>query len=493
MKFSTTFLLMAAALINAVFSKTAEEWKSRSVYQIITDRFARTDGDDTPCTDLTKYCGGTFKGIENNLDYIQGMGFDAIWISPVVANTPDGYHGYWASDLYSINEKFGTPEELKQLIDECHSRDIWIMVDVVANHMGYVDNFNFSNIIPFNDARYYNNYKSCDDIDFGYQPDVELCWLSGLPDLDQNNPYVRKTLIEWAKDFVRTYDIDALRIDTVPHVAKSFWAEFTKEVGVYTIGEVLNFNLPYLASYQGAVDGVLNYALYSTLRYTFQAGGSMDSIQHYYDGAHSTWADISVLGNFINNHDNPRFLAHSGNVAAFKSALAFTLSSVGIPMVYYGDEQAYGGGQDPLNREPLWTNMNSDSEIYGFLKTINEFRKETKYWAMDQTQRYSDASFYAFTRGQYFFAFTNSLDYQSRSISYHNYPEGTVLCNILFQGDCVEVKNGEFPVVLLNGETKIFVPMFNDKQADAEKESQWDGIAMAIGSSAFTGARSMGF
>ena len=152
--------------VTLVFSKTAEEWKSRSVYQIITDRFAKTDGDSTPCSDLTKYCGGTFKGIQNNLDYIQGMGFDAIWMSPVVANTPDGYQGYWASDLYNINEKFGTAEELKELVEECHNRDIWIMVDIVANHMGYVDDFNFQEIIPFNDIKYYNPYRSCDDIDF---------------------------------------------------------------------------------------------------------------------------------------------------------------------------------------------------------------------------------------------------------------------------------------------------------------------------------------
>jgi len=493
MKHFLSILLFSTLLILNTEARTAEEWKSRSVYQIITDRFAKTDGDATPCNDLYRYCGGTFQGILNNLDYIEGMGFNAIWISPVVENTEGGYHGYWAKNLYKINENFGTAEELKELIRTCHSRDIWVMIDVVANHMGYTDNGDYSSIIPFNDVKYYNPYRHCDEIDFNHQPDVETCWLNGLPDLDQANPEVKDLLIDWAKDFVRTYDVDALRIDTVPHVAKSFWAEFTKKVGVYTIGEVLNFNLPYLASYQGAVDGVLNYALYSTLRYTFQSGGSMDSIQHYYDGAHSTWADISILGNFINNHDNPRFLAHSGNVAAFKSALAFSIASVGIPMVYYGDEQAYGGGQDPLNREPLWTNMNAESDIYHFLKTINEFRKETKFWAMDQVQRYSDSNFYAFTRGNYFFAFTNSLDYQSRSISFHNYPEGTTLCNILYQGDCVEVKNGQFPVVLLNGETKIFVPMFNDQQADAEKESTLEGLAMAIGSSTLTGARSMGF
>jgi alpha-amylase len=264
--FSTFFFLLSSSLLlTSIYARTAEEWKSRSVYQIITDRFAKTDGDSTPCDDFGNYCGGTFKGILNNLDYIQGMGFDAIWISPIVANTPGGYHGYWTSNLYEINENFGTPEELIELIQTCHARDIWVMVDVVANHMGYVENEDFSSIVPFSDISYYNTYKHCDEIDFAHQPSVESCWLNGLPDLNQNNRFVRDTLLSWATDFVQAYDIDALRIDTVPHVSKDFWQDFSKAAGVYTIGEVLNFDLPYLASYQGSMDAVLNYALYSTL------------------------------------------------------------------------------------------------------------------------------------------------------------------------------------------------------------------------------------
>jgi len=221
-----TLLLALTILSPVAFTKTAEEWKSRSVYQIITDRFARTDASTAQCKDLGDYCGGTFKGIQNNLDYIQGMGFDAIWISPIVANTPKGYHGYWVSNLYEINEEFGTLEEFKELVKACHDRDIWVMVDIVANHIGYVDNSDYSSIVPFDDASYYNPYIDCATVDQNDGPAFEKCWLSGLPDLDQNVPFVRDTLIEWISDFVQTHDIDALRIDTVPHVSREFWAEF---------------------------------------------------------------------------------------------------------------------------------------------------------------------------------------------------------------------------------------------------------------------------
>ena len=99
--------------------------------QILTDRFAKSGGDaNAPCGDLSDYCGGTFQGILDKLDYIQGLGANAIWISPIPEQTDKGYHGYWQKNLYGINPHFGTSSDLKRLITECHQRDIWVMLDV---------------------------------------------------------------------------------------------------------------------------------------------------------------------------------------------------------------------------------------------------------------------------------------------------------------------------------------------------------------------------
>lgn len=185
------FLLYLSILFfPQVLSKTAEEWKSRSIYQIVTDRFARTNNSDTPCSNFNDYCGGTFKGIQNNLDYIQGMGFDAIWISPVIANTERGYHGYWTSNLYEINPHFGTKQDLHDLIEACHARDTWVMVDIVANHMGYVDDFNYTSIVPFSKVEHYNPYLECPGAEVDDQDIKEACWLYGLPDLNFTNTFV---------------------------------------------------------------------------------------------------------------------------------------------------------------------------------------------------------------------------------------------------------------------------------------------------------------
>ena len=84
------------------------------------------------------------------------MGFDAIWISPVVENIDGGYHGYWASHWEKMNPHFGDENDLKNLVDECHKRDIWVMVDVVANHVGPVG-MDFSRIYPFNKNEHYHD------------------------------------------------------------------------------------------------------------------------------------------------------------------------------------------------------------------------------------------------------------------------------------------------------------------------------------------------
>src|SRR5688500_11473272 len=102
--------LLLLAIISITLAGTPAEWKSRAIYQVLTDRFATTDGTTTPCSNLNEYCGGTFQGLINNLDYIVGMGFDAIWISPIPLNTPGGYHGYWAQDWNSVNPNFGTSQ-----------------------------------------------------------------------------------------------------------------------------------------------------------------------------------------------------------------------------------------------------------------------------------------------------------------------------------------------------------------------------------------------
>lgn len=134
-----------------VTALTLPELRHRSVYQVLTDRFALAPSASVdpasasapetlaPCRpDERRYCGGTWAGLTARLGYIQALGFDTVWISPVVANvpTPEAYHGYWAGDLFRLNSAFGTGRDLRELADALHQRGMWLMVDVVANHLG---------------------------------------------------------------------------------------------------------------------------------------------------------------------------------------------------------------------------------------------------------------------------------------------------------------------------------------------------------------------
>jgi len=327
--------------------------------------------------------------------------------------------------------------------------------------------YDYSTINPFNNAEHYHICGSCPpgcNINFNQQDQTqtELCRLAALPDLNQTFPFVSQTLISWIKNIVSTYGFDGLRIDTVPEVSKDFWNQFTPASGVFTVGEVFDGRIPYVAGYQGPIGSTLSYPLYFSLTSVFARQQSMNQIQSTLQQYNQYFADASVLGTFLENHDNVRFLNIQSDKVLYKAGLAYTLMATGIPIIYYGAAQGFNGGADPNNREPLWTtNFDTTTDLYKFIQTVITFRKAQKIQAEPQVQRYSDDQFYAFTRGNVFVALTNvGANGQQivRNITFHPYDNGTKLCNLFFATDCINVTNNSFVVYLNNGETKIFSP-----------------------------------
>lgn len=151
------------------------------------------------------------------------MGFDAIWISPVVDNLDGGYHGYWARNWEKRNANFGSDQDLKDLVAACHAKGIAVMVDVVANHSAPIGD-DFGQLYPLNKAEHY--HSDCGINDWSNQWQVENCRLAGLPDLNQGNSYVRDYLKTWIHNLVRDFNFDGIRIDTIPEVPKDFWTEY---------------------------------------------------------------------------------------------------------------------------------------------------------------------------------------------------------------------------------------------------------------------------
>jgi len=159
----------------------------RSVYLVMPDRFNRVDPlnatENPNCVDEQNWCGGTLKGITEKVGYIQGMGFDAIWITPIVKQSPMedkppsgssqdcglgsgwSYHGYWAEDYFQVDPHFGSEADLKELVDAVHKAGMTFILDIVLNHMRPIhpDNgWKVEGIKPFDDKKYYHQLKPLD-------------------------------------------------------------------------------------------------------------------------------------------------------------------------------------------------------------------------------------------------------------------------------------------------------------------------------------------
>ncbi|KAK3301181.1 glycoside hydrolase superfamily [Chaetomium fimeti] len=379
---AAAFALWAIPTASAL---SAAEWRSQSVYQVVTDRFARTDLSTTaPCDPAEQvYCGGTWRGLIAKLDYIQGMGFTAVWISPVVrqveGNSRDGssYHGYWAQDIWALNAAFGEEADLVELSAELHARGMYLMVDIVTNHMAYMGCgtcVDYSQFNPFSSASYF--HTSC-SIDYDSQTSVEVCWqgsdVVSLPDLRTEDDSVRSIWNEWVAEMVSKYSIDGLRVDSAKHVETSFWSGFSDAAGVYLLGEVFHGDPLYVAPYQQYFDGVTDYASYYWVLNAFQSpSGSISELVSGLDTLRGVAQDLSLYGSFLENHDIERFPSFTQD-----KAIAFTMLKDGIPIVYQGQEQHYAGSGTPHNREALWSSGYSEtSELYTWIAKLNQIRNQ---------------------------------------------------------------------------------------------------------------------
>lgn len=350
------------------------------IYFIMTDRFY--DGDtsndkDVIKGDLSAYNGGDFQGIIDKLDYIKNLGFTAIWISPVVENQSMGYHGYWATDFYKTNEHFGTMDKLKELVTKAHSKGIKVIFDIVLNHTGslhpYVNNPKYTD--------WFHDYSEISD--YNDQQQVENGWLAGLPDLNQDNPEVKKYLIDMAKWWIKETGIDGYRLDTTRHVPKSFWQDFSKEIkkdypDFYLIGEVFNGDINYVGSYQNTgIDGLTDFPLYYAINDVFKDSKSAVELADAISNAGS-YKNRYVMGTFIDNHDVPRFVNQISSLQneRLESALTFMMTYTGIPIMYYGTEIGMDGGSDPDNRRDM--DWSAKSSITDYIKKLVNIRKTNK-------------------------------------------------------------------------------------------------------------------
>ncbi|KAG2360827.1 glycoside hydrolase family 13 protein [Suillus spraguei] len=383
--------LLAFAL-PLVYAATADQWRGRSIYQVIIDRYALPDGaDPNQCPPGTRtWCGGTWNSLRQNLDYIQDAGFTAVWISPVSQNyegptTPygDPYHGYWIADASQLNARFGTSDDLKNLSDELHRRGMYLMVDVVVNDVMA------TSITPI----YLHICSKSSNT-----TSEERCWLGDtvvpLADLNTEDPTVVAGFSSWIQSLVKEYNIDGLRIDgKCRHVNIGFWPVFCSSAGVFCIGEVFGSDIDDAPLYQGpnALDSILNYPMYTALLNAFTIPGPQNAsaVTDMIAQEATKFKDPTLLGNFIENQDIPRWANLSVDPQSLYNVMVFNFMTDGIPIVYYGQEQGFSGNSDPYNREAMWPSKYANTTTYQLMTTLNQFRNflvNNTQWATTPTK-----------------------------------------------------------------------------------------------------------
>ncbi|MFD9212640.1 pullulanase-type alpha-1,6-glucosidase [Streptomyces sp. NPDC059544] len=391
-------------------------------------------------TDKGFYQGGDLKGLTQRLDYVKGLGTTAIWLAPIFKNRPvqgsgkdasAGYHGYWITDFTQVDPHFGTNRDLEKLIDKAHAKGMKVFFDVITNHtadtVDYAEKaygYRPKGSHPYldKDGRPFDDREgiprgAVDADSFPYTPvkgegavTKVPAWLNdptmyhnrgdstwagesaeygdfvGLDDLWTERPEVVDGMKRIYEKWVRDFDIDGFRIDTVKHVDMDFWTQWATALDAYAarqgredffmFGEVFSADTAVTSPYvtRGRLDSTLDFPLQDAARAYASQGADADRLAKVFADDHRYTTDKANAYEqvtFLGNHDMGRigtFLKQdnpgAGDAELLKRArLANELMflSRGNPVVYYGDEQGFtGAGGDKDARQTLFASKTAD-------------------------------------------------------------------------------------------------------------------------------------
>lgn len=361
------------------------------LYMLMPDRFASGRNQQKPLKGMRPYSvdrtapslrhGGDLTGIRQHLDYFNELGVTALWVTPVLENdSPDRdgystYHGYATTNYYRVDPRFGTNEEYKQLIDECHQHGLKFVMDMIFNHTGLEHPWNLDrpskdwfNLQP-DSAYLQTSYKLTPVLDpyaskVDLQETVQGWFVPTMPDLNQQNPHVLRYLIQNSKWWIETAGIDGIRMDTYPYADRHAMAQWMEEIlteypKFNVVGETWVTEPAYTATWQAgspnsAVDShlptVMDFAFFDRLTLAAQeeTDGWWSGLNRVYNSFvyDYLYPDPSRVMAFIENHDTDRFLKNGRDVPMLKQALTLLLTTRRIPQLYYGTEILMNGTKE---------------------------------------------------------------------------------------------------------------------------------------------------
>ena len=369
------------------------------LYMLMPDRFANGN----PKNDVIKgmedqLCdrnepslrhGGDLEGLRQHLDYFTDLGVTALWLTPVLENDrpADGgkhstYHGYATTDYYRVDPRFGTNEEYKALVDECHKKGLKVVMDMIFNHCGDYHPWAKHTRIDEN-GKTIKDYPSKDwfnSPNYGLQTSYKLTpvldpyaskvdmketvdgwFVPSMPDLNQRNPHVIKYLIQNSIWWIETVGIDGIRMDTYPYADRQAMADWMKVLNkeypnFNTVGETWVTEPAYTAAWQkdsklsdinSNLKTVMDFAFFDRL-----SQAKNEETDDWWKGWNRIYnslcydylyTDPSSVMAFIENHDTDRYLGNGKDSTALKQVYALLLTMKRIPQLYYGTEILMNG------------------------------------------------------------------------------------------------------------------------------------------------------
>lgn len=314
-------------------------------HMLLPDGKSDSNGKILPDRICKNHLGGTLKGICENIDYIEKLGINCIYLNPIFEAA--SYHKYDTIDYFEIDPCLGNKADLKELVQQCHKRGIRVILDGVFNHCG-ADFFAFRDVRQNGKAsRYYNwFYHLPETIQYADPPDYEaFAYVKEMPKLNTGNPEVVEYLCNVGTYWIREADIDGWRLDVANEINHEFWRAFRHAVravkeDIFLIGEIWEEAGIWLQGDQ--FDSTMNYTFSYLCRDFFGKGelsvsefdAQMQRMIYRYP-----WQVSLAQMNFLDSHDIPRFLSYcNGNRKRMELAFFYLFMGVGVPSVFYGDE-----------------------------------------------------------------------------------------------------------------------------------------------------------
>lgn len=367
------------------------------MYLIMIDRFS--DGDQTnndppqsrgifDRQNKFYYHGGDLQGVIDRLPYLKDLGVTAVWLTPWYDNydrpnqielkegkPSTGFHGYNPQDFYAVEEHFGTPAKLLELVERAHSFGIKIIQDKVVNHTGpyhpWVDDPPtptwFNGTKESHRKNVFQTWVLHDPRPVAdlYLETMEGWFLDFLPDLNQGDPEVSRYLIQNTLWWIGTTGLDGIRMDTWQYVPNAFWRDWNAALKrefphFKVVGEVKDGDVVHTSFFQGGrvrfdgvdsgLDSLLDFPLFYPIRHAFAEGHRLDEIPKILAGDY-LYNNSEILVTLLGGHDDGRFMSEKGaTLAGLKLANTFLLTTRGVPQLYYGDEIAMTGADEPTTR-----------------------------------------------------------------------------------------------------------------------------------------------